>query len=226
MPCEFNKIDIKDCEACCFSEAIEIVKQVAEEYSNSEIPNMSEKPTSSDGKDTNVRSKFSHRNHDLDIEASHSKDELIIHVMHGYDTLESPDGESCFGCYLHGKHEIYIADNIPTDQLFHTIAHEYMHYLQDIEGREFNEEEADNFAWSVFTPCYQQGKKDLAKDVIEMFESEKNREKPFSVTNLLWRRAIDIVNEEVENEISLTKTEISLPKNERSLTERFNGEQE
>lgn len=123
------------------------------------------------------------------------ENELIIHVMHGYDSLQAPNGVDCFGCYIDGEYEIYVADNIPTDQLFHTIAHEYMHYLQDIEGREFNEEEADAFAFSVFTPCYQQGIKDLMESAIERFETEKNREKPFSATNILWDRAISILNE-------------------------------
>ena len=123
------------------------------------------------------------------------KDELIIHVMHGYDTLQAPNGEDCFGCYISGENEIYVADNIPKDQFFHTIAHEYMHYLQDIEGKEFNEEEADAFAFSVFTPCYQQGKKDLVESAISRFEAEKKREKPFSVTSLLWDRAIGILKE-------------------------------
>lgn len=123
------------------------------------------------------------------------KNELIIHVMHGYDTLQAPTGEDCFGCYIHGKHEIYVADNIPTDQLFHTIAHEYMHYLQDIEGKKFDEEEANAFAWSVFTPCYQKGKRDIAEKAIELFKKEKDREKPFSTTNILWNRAISLVED-------------------------------
>ncbi len=131
------------------------------------------------GKDTNVR----------------SKDELIIHVMHGYDSLKAPNGVDCFGCYINGDYESYVADNIPTDQLFHTIAHEYMHYLQDIEGREPNEEEANAFAFSVFTPCYQQGKTDLIESAIARFEEEKQREKPLSVPNMLWDRAIGILKE-------------------------------
>ena len=78
-----------------------------------------------------------------------NKNELLIHVMHGYDSLQAPTGEVCFGCYIKGKHEIYVADDIPADQLFYTIAHEYMHYIQDIEGREFNEKEADEFAQRI-----------------------------------------------------------------------------
>lgn len=124
-----------------------------------------------------------------------NKEELIVHIMHGYDSLKAPDGTDCFGCYINGEYEIYVADNIPTDQLFHTIAHEYMHYLQDVEGREFDEEEANAFGFNVFTPCYQQGKKDLAEMAIERFKQEKNREKPYSVTNLLWERAIQIIDE-------------------------------
>ena len=31
--------------------------------------------------------------------------------------------------------------------------------------------------------------------ILERFEAEKNREKPFSVTNILWDRAISIVKE-------------------------------
>ena len=73
-------------------------------------------------------------------------DELTIHVMHGYDTIESPTGEKCFGCYVQSQNEIYIADGIPINQFFFTLAHEYMHFLQDAEGREFDEEEADAFA--------------------------------------------------------------------------------
>lgn len=127
-------------------------------------------------------------------------DEFVIHVMHGYDSLVAPTGETCFGCYIVGENKAYVADNIPTDQLFHTIAHEYMHYLQDVDGKEQNEEEANAFAFSVFTPCYRQGKKDLGEKLIELFENEKNREKPYSATNLLWNRAINLVKGEMEHD--------------------------
>jgi glutathionylspermidine synthase len=70
-----------------------------------------------------------------------------------------------------------------------------MHYLQDVEGRKFDEEEANAFGFSVFTPCYQQGKKDISEKAIKKFEQEKSREKPLSVTNILWDRAINILKE-------------------------------
>ena len=125
----------------------------------------------------------------------HDKDELIVHIMHGYDSLKAPDGTDCFGCYIKEEYEIYVADAIPSDQLFHTIAHEYMHYLQDIEGRELDEEEANAYGFSVFAPCYREGKKDMAKMAIEKFKIEKDREKPYSVTNMLWDRAISILKD-------------------------------
>ena len=125
----------------------------------------------------------------------HDKDELIVHIMHGYDSLKAPDGTDCFGCYIKEEYEIYVADAIPSDQLFHTIAHEYMHYLQDIKGRELDEEEANAYGFSVFTPCYREGKKDMAKMAIEKFKIEKDREKPYSVTNMLWDRAISILKD-------------------------------
>lgn len=125
----------------------------------------------------------------------HDKDELIVHIMHGYDSLKAPDGTDCFGCYIEGEYEIYVADAIPSDQLFHTIAHEYMHYLQDIEGRELDEEEANAYGFSVFTPCYREGKKDMVKMAIEKFKAEKDREKLYSVTNMLWDRAISILED-------------------------------
>lgn len=78
------------------------------------------------------------------------KNELIIHIMHGYDSLEAPDGTKCFGVYLKGENEIYVASDIPDNQLFHTIAHEYCHYLQELENREFDEEEADTYANMLF----------------------------------------------------------------------------
>lgn len=78
------------------------------------------------------------------------KNELIIHIMHGYDSLEAPDGTKCFGVYLKGENEIYAASDIPDNQLFHTIAHEYCHYLQELENREFDEEEADTYANMLF----------------------------------------------------------------------------
>lgn len=96
------------------------------------------------------------------------KDELIIHIMHGYDTIQAPNGDVCFGCYDPKTKEIYVADDIPKEALFHTIAHEYKHYLQDIEGKEFSEEEAEEYADSIFN-CDTEVKIDQDKTILEKF---------------------------------------------------------
>lgn len=56
-------------------------------------------------------------------------------------------------------------------------------------------EEENAYGFSVFTPCYREGKKDMAKMAIEKFKAEKDREKPYSVTNMLWDRAISILED-------------------------------
>lgn len=98
-----------------------------------------------------------------------NEDELVIHIIHGYDTVVTPEGQSCYGCYLNGEYEAYIPDDMPSDQFVHTIIHEYAHYLQDIEGREFSEEEANAYGYSVFTPCYQQGITDTIDAIEDAF---------------------------------------------------------
>ena len=101
------------------------------------------------------------------IEDKRDKNEFIIHIMNDFDTIQAPTGETCFGCYLHGEYEAYVAGNMSTGQLFHTIAHEYMHYLQDIENKPFDEKEADDLGFSVFTPAYQEGYNKAIDDLME-----------------------------------------------------------
>ncbi len=69
--------------------------------------------------------------------------------MIGYDTLQAEDGTVCFGCYDTDKKEIYVAGDIPVEALFHTIAHEYKHFLQDVNGEEYDEKQADEFADAI-----------------------------------------------------------------------------
>ena len=121
------------------------------------------------GNDTNVR----------------TNDELLIHVMHGYDSLEAPTGVMCFGYYNKGKHEIYVADDIPKEQFFQTIAHEYMHYLQDIEGRDFDEEEADAFGTDINV-----GSNDGWIPVSERLPREKDWYQCTCVDEEIWKKPI------------------------------------
>lgn len=75
----------------------------------------------------------------------------IVHVMEGYDTIETPEGFG-FGVFVPEKLEIFIAGDMPggEESLIKTLAHEYKHFMQYCEGKPFNEEEAEEFAEKIY----------------------------------------------------------------------------
>ena len=75
----------------------------------------------------------------------------IVHVMEGYDTIETPEGFG-FGVFVPEKLEIFIAGDMPggEESLIKTLAHEYKHFMQYCEGKPFNEEEAETFAEEIY----------------------------------------------------------------------------
>ena len=82
------------------------------------------------------------------LELYGTDEECEINVLDGYDTVEAPDGTRGFGVYAPEEKTIYVAADIPQADwtVPHTIAHEYAHFLQDVRGKEYDEEEADVFA--------------------------------------------------------------------------------
>ena len=54
---------------------------------------------------------------------------LIVHVMEGYDTIETPTGKG-FGVFIPEKLEIFIAGDMPGESkdLIKTLAHEFKHF--------------------------------------------------------------------------------------------------
>lgn len=76
---------------------------------------------------------------------------LIVHVMEGYDTIETPDG-SGFGVFVPETLEIFIAGDMPEKEknLITTLAHEYKHFLQYCAGKPFDEAEAEEFAEEIY----------------------------------------------------------------------------
>lgn len=76
---------------------------------------------------------------------------LIVHVMEGYDTIETPTGKG-FGVFIPETLEIYIAGDMPgeSEDLIKTLAHEFKHFLQYCDGKPFNETEADEFAEEIY----------------------------------------------------------------------------
>lgn len=76
---------------------------------------------------------------------------LIVHVMEGYDTIETPTGKG-FGVFIPETLEIYIAGDMPgeSENLIKTLAHEFKHFLQYCDGKPFNETEAEKFAEEIY----------------------------------------------------------------------------
>ena len=64
------------------------------------------------------------------------------------DHIEAPDGRKGFGVFDTDTDHIYIAADIPEPEetLIETTAHEFMHYIQNIKGKPYSEEEAVHFA--------------------------------------------------------------------------------
>ncbi len=81
--------------------------------------------------------------------------DVFLHICEGYDTIETPDGIG-FGVFVKPETKdetpsIFIAGDIPSEdfQIIETLAHEYCHFIQYCEEKEFSEEEAENFAKEV-----------------------------------------------------------------------------
>lgn len=83
----------------------------------------------------------------------------IVHVMEGYDTIETPEGFG-FGVFVPEKLEIFIAGDMPggEESRIKTLAHEYKHFMQYCEGKPFDEEEAEGFAEEIYKKITQKVK--------------------------------------------------------------------
>lgn len=77
--------------------------------------------------------------------------EVKLSILHNYDCVDSEDG-SGFAVYIPELKTIMLPTEIPdevddfTDFIIHNLAHEYKHFLQDVNGEEFDEDAADKFA--------------------------------------------------------------------------------
>ena len=88
-----------------------------------------------------------------------TEEEVRVSVLWGYDTCCDDDtGGSGFAVYVPPLRAIMIPSDIPEvilqtqdeelkrDFAIHNFSHEYRHFLQDINGEEFDEQQADDFA--------------------------------------------------------------------------------
>ena len=80
-----------------------------------------------------------------------------LYVVPYYDTIQSPDGEFAFAAYKPDENRIIVAEGVDEEiksEILHFLAHEYYHHIQKINGDDFDEDEAENFAKSMCEKWY------------------------------------------------------------------------
>lgn len=73
-----------------------------------------------------------------------------IDVAKGFDSVEDEFGTKGFGVYVPDEKQIYVAGEVPHEVLVKALFHELMHWIQDVSGRGFDEDEADQFACRIY----------------------------------------------------------------------------
>jgi Zn-dependent peptidase ImmA (M78 family) len=74
-----------------------------------------------------------------------------VHICEGFDTIQEPETDNvAFGMFGNYNDHIYIAGDMPEEQVLKTIAHEYKHFIQKYSDAAFDENEAENFADMIY----------------------------------------------------------------------------
>ena len=73
-----------------------------------------------------------------------------IIIAEGYDSIEVEDGRKGFGLYVPEEREIYIAGDLPIEMFMKALFHELMHWIQDVCGKAFDENEAESFSKTLY----------------------------------------------------------------------------
>lgn len=86
------------------------------------------------------------------LNKKHFTEEVVkLSILHNYESVGGDD-ENGFAVYIPELKTIMLPTETPDELsdmkefVIHNLAHEYKHFLQDVNGEEFNEEEADQFA--------------------------------------------------------------------------------
>lgn len=74
----------------------------------------------------------------------------IINVAEGFDSIEDEDGNMGFGIYDPTEKHIWVAGDLPHEMFVKALFHELMHWIQDVVGRQFDEDEANCFSDMVY----------------------------------------------------------------------------
>jgi len=73
-----------------------------------------------------------------------------IYIAEGYDTIEGEDGNVGFGVYVPDENRIYVAGDVEGEIRARALLHEVCHWVQDMCGRPFDEDEANEFSDIVY----------------------------------------------------------------------------
>lgn len=74
-----------------------------------------------------------------------------IYVAEGYDTVEVNDKDKGFGVYVPQDKQIYLAGDVPCEVMLKSLFHELCHWVQDMAGQPFDEDEAEEFSEIIFS---------------------------------------------------------------------------
>ena len=80
-----------------------------------------------------------------------------LYVVPYYDTIQTSDGEFAFAAYNPKENRIIAAEGVSEevkDGILHCLAHEYYHHIQKVNGVDFDEDEAENFAQKMCEEWY------------------------------------------------------------------------
>ena len=85
-------------------------------------------------------------------------DDIYIRIAEGFEVVEDPKtGEKGFGAFHTDYKVICIASMMDAEGLVTTLAHEYRHAMQQFEGKEFDETDAEEFANMVLEDMKEKG---------------------------------------------------------------------
>lgn len=73
-----------------------------------------------------------------------------IHCCRGYDCIKDENGRMGFGVYDPKEKNIYIAGDIPKEIFLKALFHEIFHWVQDVTGMKFDEDDANSFSYILY----------------------------------------------------------------------------
>ena len=75
-----------------------------------------------------------------------------LYVIPGFDAIQTPDREFASAVYNPKENRIIAAEGVSEElqgEVLHHIAHEYYHHIQKVNGVDFDEDDAENFAQNI-----------------------------------------------------------------------------